>query len=83
MASQNGNGPVVELLLVKGKADPNTTIPDGRTALHVASQAGHLAVVKLLLQHGADRSARSNNGGTPADKARSVGQTAIVRLLGN
>ena len=81
MASQNGNGPVVELLLVKGKADPNKATKDGHTPLFIANQQGHRPVVKLLLQHGADPSARTKKGNTPADHAKGSGHTAIAQLV--
>ena len=38
-------------------------------------------MVKLLLQHGADPSARTKKGNTPADHAKGSGHTAIAQLV--
>ena len=85
MASQNGNGPVVELLLVKGKADPNKRDENGWTPLHQASDKGHIAVVRLLLRGGAERSLETTDppGYDAAEMARFNDHDAIAQLLGN
>ncbi len=41
-----------------------------------------LEVVRLLLEHGADRSARDGRGRTPADVARAKGMTEVAAVLG-
>ena len=46
-----------------------------------AAYYGREAVVPLLLEGGADREAKDNNGETALDKARSKGHDGIVRLL--
>jgi truncated hemoglobin YjbI len=55
------------------------------TALHYASKAGFLKTIALLLEHGADPSARDDNGLMPLDwlerGARSVERDAVRRLL--
>ena len=43
----------VEQLLAEG-TDPNQTDDDGYSALHAAAENGHLAVVKLLINQGAN-----------------------------
>jgi ankyrin repeat protein len=63
--------------------DPGTiNLLDGRgTALHEAARAGQEAVVKLLLQVGADRSIRDHQGKTALDLAVAAGHAAVVDLL--
>ena len=55
------------------------------TALHYASKAGFARTIELLLEHGADPTARDDNGLTPLDwlarAAKSVDRDAIRRLL--
>jgi ankyrin repeat protein len=55
------------------------------TALHYASKAGFLRTIALLLEHGADPSARDDHGLTPFDwlerGAKSVDRAAVRRLL--
>ncbi len=48
-------------LLSRG-ADPNARHRGGWTALHVAAANGHVAIVDLLLQHGADVNALDQCG---------------------
>jgi len=60
---------------------------DGRqaTALHYAAKAGFVKTIEVLLDHGADPTARDDNGLTPLDwlerAAPSVDRRAVRRLL--
>ncbi len=85
MAAQLGHGEVVGLLLDAGE-DPDRLNPEGyhshATPLHHAALAGHLAVVRLLVERGArldleDRLWRS----TPLGWARHAGQEAVAAYL--
>ncbi|CAF3855504.1 unnamed protein product [Rotaria sp. Silwood1] len=54
VAAQNGHTNIVEYLLNIG-CDPNRPAKNyNETALHAASRRNHLAIVNLLLKHGAD-----------------------------
>jgi ankyrin repeat protein len=63
-AVQTGNLPRLQELLKKNPALINRTI-DGMTPLHWASTRGHVAVMELLISHGADIEARNKYGMTP------------------
>jgi hypothetical protein len=53
----------------------------GSTALHSAAENGHKAVVRLLLEKGADVAAKDKIGMTAPYDATRNGKEAIVRLL--
>ena len=82
MAINKGYSTIVEWLLSLG-ADTNTR-QDGNTPLLIASQNGHSAIVKLLLQSSdIDVNVASKDGITPLIHASENGHTAIVKLLLN
>ena len=58
-----------------------TDIPDWSTPLHEASREGHVEVVRLLLEHGADLRARDRSGKTPSEVASQYERLEIVQLL--
>ena len=49
--------------------------------MHLASYSGHLAVVRTLLDHGADVAAKAEFGGTSLHKASERGHPAVVQTL--
>ena len=53
----------------------------GKTALHFASKKGHIEMVRLLIDKGADTNTRDKYGLTPLHLASMEGHTEIVRLL--
>lgn len=63
--------------------DPSLANPsDGQTSpLHEAARGGHVQVVRLLLDHGADSTFRDSAGKTPLDIAVQRGYSGIVDLL--
>jgi len=53
----------------------------GRSALHGAAINGRLAIVKRLLERGADPTLRDKDGDTALDDARQYGHSEVVALL--
>jgi hypothetical protein len=53
----------------------------GATGLHLASQYGHLGVVSILLDEGAEIDTKDEDGETPLVRASSAGHDLIVKLL--
>jgi ankyrin repeat protein len=80
MAAENGRLEFARMLHEHGATIdfPNNT---GQTALHIASYHGHVAVVLLLLEYGADPNVRDKYGRTPSDFASEMGRGKIVELL--
>jgi len=85
LAAQYGHTEIVRALLDVGE-DPNGYNPHGAhshsTPLHQAALAGHLGVVKLLVERGARLDIKDVIWqGTPADWARHEGRTAVETYL--
>jgi ankyrin repeat protein len=77
----HGHTSICERLLALG-ADVNAqTDPQKYAPLHSAAFAGHVETLRLLLEHGADRSLLNYRGETPAATAKRTGQWAAVELL--
>ena len=55
---------------------------DGATALHTASAAGHLEVLQLLVDGGADVNATNSHGKTPLDLAKAPAVAELLRQSG-
>ncbi len=66
-ASFSGHAHIVEYLIVDCGVDPNlrTATEDQKTALHAASNKGHINVIKTLLSRSADIMAKDANGLLP------------------
>ena len=77
IACSEGHYGVVCLLIFVGRANINPT----PSALFIASAKNHLAVVKLLLNRGADMSWRRYDGMTALIFACRNGRTELARLL--
>ncbi len=62
-------------------ASPDTAEAGGYTCLMHETEHGSIAIVKLLLAHGADVSRRDKNGKTALMYAKERNQMEIARLL--
>jgi hypothetical protein len=85
LAAQLGRQEIVSLLLDAGE-DPNRFNPAGNhahsTPLHQAALAGHLAVVRMLVEHGARLDIQDTIWhGTPLGWAEHGHQTAVADYL--
>ena len=68
--------------LLQGGRNKNKATNFGRTAMWYAARNGHLEIVRLLVEHGADTEKGGNiEDGTPLWIASSEGHLAIVRYL--
>ena len=71
---------IVGLLLASG-ADPNAAQQGGVMPLHEAAAHNDVALLEALLNHGAHRDSRLDDGRTPADVARERGAADALALL--
>ena len=62
-------------------SNPSAANDEGITALHNAICAGHLDIVKFLVEFGCDVNAQDSDGWTPLHCAASCNNLAMVRFL--
>jgi ankyrin repeat protein len=63
-------------------ADPNVACDKNQsTALHVASRTANAALVRLLIEHGANVSAKTTEGRTPFELASITGNLGAIEAL--
>ena len=74
-------GVVGELGLLDKGGDVNATQESETSALHVASENGHLGIVKSLIEKGADVNAKDRFDKTPLYLALEKGHVEIVHYL--
>ena len=71
---------MIEALLKHG-ADPNDSIHEGGTGMHVAAMLGQRDVVELLLDYGANPSVVNRADETPLHRAALNGHTDVAQIL--
>lgn len=79
LAAYFGVDEAVQFLTGSDSPDPEDSY--GRTPLSWAAESGREAVVKLLLDKGAELETKSNTGWTPLSWAAWSGHEAVVKLL--
>lgn len=67
--------------LQTGKVEFDSKDRDGQAPLSLAAGNGHEAVMKLLLEQGAELEAKDSSGQTPLSLAVARGHEAVVKLL--
>jgi len=73
---------VVKLLIIEHSQDLDTQCFGHKsTALHLASRRGHVEVIRVLLDNGADADAQTKYESTPLHMASTGGHMEAVRLL--
>lgn len=85
LLSASARGDLTEVTaLLKAGANVNAKAVEGLTALMVASNSGHAAIVKLLLANGSDvNAATTPRGYTPLMFATENGNLEVMRALIN
>jgi ankyrin repeat protein len=78
-SSDDAYARIVELLVERG-ANVNRRLPDGRTPLFAAAEAGNIRVVGFLVAHAARVNERTLND-TPTDAAEQRGNMPAARVL--
>lgn len=83
IASSNGNGDIVDLLVENGAmVDAKTDdAGDSDTALHLATTHGHMKVVESLLGHGAQIDEQNKHGRTALHIAADYSKNDIIKFL--
>ncbi|MBH9576847.1 ankyrin repeat domain-containing protein [Inhella proteolytica] len=64
---------------IAGGASKDAATPFGFTALHIAATAGHLPIVRLLVDNGADIDCRDSHGLSPLHQA--IGWPEVMQAL--
>lgn len=77
---EEGDSVATRLFLEAGM-NPNIKTEPGLSALMVAAQNGHVAVMENLLAGGADIAYRTNFGDSVLKRAATTGQTRVVEYL--
>jgi ankyrin repeat protein len=80
-AAEKGDLPEVKRLLAGGADKDARRKFDGWTPLHLAAWKNHVDVVRCLLEAGADKNAKNDQGDTPIHWAVDLGHVDAVRCL--
>jgi len=79
--AEKGDEVILAFLLASGKLHADSKGENDRTPLSLAAEKGHEAVVKLLLEKGANIESITGGGRTPLSWAAEKGHEAVIKLL--
>jgi ankyrin repeat protein len=80
-ASDDEVAHMIQDLLMHGSKLDEASDVNGETALHFAARCARAAVVKLLLDNGADVTLRDHNGRTALHSAVAAGSSSVLAVL--
>jgi ankyrin repeat protein len=81
-ACQSGHFECAKALLDRGKVDVNcTTTINRQTPAFFCCVYGHVKILHLLIQHGADLSLADASGSSPAHMASAIGNVKMLALI--
>jgi len=73
---------IAKMLATEFPKDVNSqSFDDASTPLHLTSMEGHVDLVRMLVEHGADLSAQDTESWTPLHWASSMGLVDVARML--
>lgn len=75
------NGKIQEVAFYLNKHDINDVNEDGKTALHMASEAGQFEIAVFLLKQGADAKLLDHDGRSALNYAKLSGNIELIKLL--
>ena len=81
LAAELGHITCIEALLEHETVDIHTCDKDKDQAIHYASREGHNDILVLLIEKGADVSAKGFNGGTPLLMTATYGRVECLKTL--
>ena len=82
LAARHGDIEALDGWLKRNQANVHFRVKKHRaTPLHWAAEADQAEAVELLLNHGADKTARTDGGWTPLHSAAAKGSTNVIALL--
>ena len=80
-AVKSGDLDLVQQLADAGEVQIDATAVDGQTALELATVSGHIGIVKVLLEHGADVETADSQGKRPLFTAIQNRNLELAKLL--
>ena len=72
---------VVKQLVASSRLDINHRGENGMTALHLATGLGYTHLARILLDHGADKTIRDDDGRIPYDIAQEANAVKLLSIL--
>ena len=81
IAAYNGRGETIMALITEFGCDANIADSDGWTLLHYACKAGNVSLVRTLIEHKADITAKNKEGDMPVHIAAYNGRGETIMAL--